>query len=115
MPMTYLTRSSLKIPTCVHKIKVSVFAKRDLREIRTYSKATFGRETAFRYMTGLHGAFDLLKRTPFIGTIQSELRGAIRKLTYRSHAIFYQVHDDVVEIMRILHHAQHVQGEIGTA
>ena len=53
----------------------------------------------------LYGA-SLLKETPYIGTpLDSKYEGLeteIRFLVVSKHLIFYEVHDDMIEIVRIL-------------
>lgn len=80
-------------------------AKADLDSIDKFGIATFGEPVAADYMRGFHGMFDRLAAFPMSGSVVAKLSPAVRRLSYRSHHIFYTVSDDTVRIARVLHHA----------
>jgi toxin ParE1/3/4 len=90
----------------VADIQLSVAARADLVEIRRYSIEQFSAEVADAYYTGFDDAFDLLCRHPLAGTERPELGRGVRCLTHRKHQIFHIVRNDIVFILRIIHHAQ---------
>ena len=81
-------------------------AKADLEEIRDYSVEQYDAVVADAYFLGFDAAFDLLAEHPFAGSEKPELGFAIRCLTHRKHRIFYTVTDDIVLIIRVIHHAR---------
>lgn len=84
-------------------------ARADLVAIREYSIDQFGWEVADEYLLGFDAAFDLLAEHPFAGPARSELGEGIRCLIHQRHRIFYQVNDDLVVIVRVVHHAMNAK------
>ena len=80
-------------------------ARNDLVAIRLYSIEQFGPRVADEYFLGFDLAFDLLANHPLAGPATPEYGKAYRCLMHRQHRIFYAVNDEVVRIIRILHHA----------
>ena len=80
-------------------------ARDDLVAIRLYSIEQFGPDVADEYFLGFDLAFDLLAKHPLAGPAAPEYGKTYRCLMHRRHRIFYAVNDDVVRIIRILHHA----------
>ena len=77
----------------------------DLSAIDEYSLVQFGEEIGEVYMHGFDKAFALLRDHPNAGGATPEYGKAYRCLVHRKHRIFYAVNNDVVRIIRILHHA----------
>ena len=80
-------------------------AEADLATILDYSIERFGIQTAETYLRSFEQAFDLLRRHPHAGAVHAEVHPPIRVLLHRSHRIFYDVEEDIVWIVRVLHHA----------
>jgi toxin ParE1/3/4 len=80
-------------------------ARNDLVAIRLYSIEQFGPTMADEYFLGFDSAFDLLANYPLAGTSTPEYGKVYRCLMHRRHRIFYSVNEDVVRVIRILHHA----------
>jgi toxin ParE1/3/4 len=97
----------------VARLAIAPAARADLRDIRIFSKAQFGAATAGSYMTGLHARFALVLGNPRAGRGEPDLGSGLRSIAYRSHRIYYQVADDGVLIVRILHQAQDVAPALG--
>lgn len=55
------------------------------------------------YVRDLDAAFSRLAGNPLAGQACEEVKVGFRRLLVRSHAIFYRVDDDQVEIVRVLH------------
>jgi toxin ParE1/3/4 len=87
------------------KLRLSRSAEADFDAIDTHSCEQFGEEVADIYMNGFGEMFEMLRRYPKAGQSERGLGKGIRKLTYRQHRIFYLVDDDLVLIVRIVHHA----------
>lgn len=88
------------------KLRTASAARSDIRDIRAYSKLTFGKRVARDYLDGLIAAFDRLAMRPLIGVAERDLGKDMRSFAYRSHRIFYRVDEDELLIVRILHHAR---------
>lgn len=93
----------------VTRVKLSSAARADFVVIRKYSIEQFSADVADRYFTGFNELFDLLRRHPKAGLPEPNLGKGIRKITHRQHRIIYHVQDDVVVIIRIIHHAMDVK------
>jgi|TARA_R110002124_G_scaffold283909_1_gene460480 toxin ParE1/3/4 len=93
----------------VAKIVVSSAARADLAEIDAYSVRHFGEDAADAYLRGFNAAFEQLRQYPLAGVAQEELGPGIRCLTHRRHRIFHVVKDEIVLIVRIVHHAQNAR------
>jgi toxin ParE1/3/4 len=89
-------------------LRISRDAQADLRDIRSYSKASFGVAVARAYLDGLSGVFGSLRECPMIGVAREDLGSGVRAIGYRSHRIYYEVAGDVVGILRVLHHARDI-------
>ena len=88
------------------RLRLSAAARRDLVEIRRYSVREFGGRVADTYFRGFRKAFKLLREQPFAGAVEPDVTPEVRVLTHRRHRIFYRVTENMVEIGRVLHHAQ---------
>jgi toxin ParE1/3/4 len=80
-------------------------ADADLDAILDYGIAEHGREAAEAYLRTINAAFDRLADYPEIGVARADLVPAVRSLPVGEHRIFYQILDDRISIVRVLHHA----------
>ncbi len=88
------------------EVRLSAAAKRDLADIDEYGDEQFGADVADIYSRGFNEVFALLRRHPFAGAGKPELGKTIRCTIHRSHRIFYHYENDVVLIVRIIHHSR---------
>lgn len=86
-------------------LRLSPPARADLAAIDEYSTDQFGDEVAAIYSRGFKAVFDQLRRHPRLGEAKPKLGKGIRQITHRQHRIFYRVEGDVVQIVRVVHHA----------
>lgn len=86
-----------------HRLSGAAYA--DLRRIYRASIRRFGSAQADRYLDALNASFERIARTPEMAPLRENLRD-IRILRRGSHHIFYQVLNDEVLIVRVLHGAQ---------
>jgi toxin ParE1/3/4 len=89
----------------VAEVSFSNAAVADLCAIDEYSLTQFGEEIGEAYMQGFDKVFTLLKDYPLAGSEASKYGRAYRCMMHRRHRIFYVVRNEVVLIIRILHHA----------
>ena len=93
------------------QLKRSSEAEADLDEILTYGVMRFGEQVGTEYFFSFVDAFDTLTRFPEAGRPADEVQSGLRRLLHRQHRIFYFHADDVVRIVRILHHAMDTNGK----
>jgi toxin ParE1/3/4 len=77
-------------------------ARADLSEIWDYYVGVAGRHTADGIVRGITEACTLLEEHPFAGRARNEVRPSLRSMAASPHVVFYRVHDDVAEIVRVL-------------
>ena len=88
------------------EVILSPEASADLDDIFAYGLINHGDATATAYLRGFNLAFKRLEDYPLSGQVDEET--GFRRLHYSSHRIFYPVDDDVVLIVRIIHHSRDV-------
>ena len=87
-------------------------ARADLIDIYDFTESKFGAYQADAYYSGLVRSFGLLAGFPRIGHPVDELAAGYRRFCFQSHAIFYTVQTDWVEIRAIVHHAQDIRPQL---
>lgn len=97
----------------MHRVISSKAARDDLIAIRFYSIEQFGPVVADEYLLGFDKAFDLLASHSLAGSTAYEYGKSYRLLIHRKHRIFYTLEDDVIRIVRILHHAMDAKQMFG--
>ena len=84
-------------------------ADEDLQEIYRYTRRTWGRDQAVRYLHGLEQRFIALAGNPLVDIAREDLHPeGLRSVVHGSHVIFYQPQPDGVLIVRVLHGRQDV-------
>lgn len=78
----------------------------EYREITTFSVRRFGRHVANAYMAGMNIAIERLREFPEMAPVDARFTPPTRRLTHRSHDIYYRAEPDRILIVRILHQAQ---------
>jgi toxin ParE1/3/4 len=89
-------------------------ADEDLQEIYRYTRRTWGRAQAERYIRGLEQRFTALADNPLTGISREDLRPAgLRSVVHGSHVVFYQPQPYGVLIVRVLRGRQDVRTYLG--
>ena len=91
------------------ELRLSVEAARDLDTIRTDGIERFGQAAADRHVRGIRQGIALLAEHPYAGQARPEFRQDIRTISKRPHRILYTATDDLVIVVRVLHHLQDVR------
>ena len=78
-------------------------AVRDLEDIWTFTKKTWTEQEADRYYRLIVDEIHFIVKNPYLGTQYNQIRAGYRASKVKSHLIFYKLHHDQVEIIRILH------------
>lgn len=92
-----------------HQLVIAPAAKADLKEIYQYGLRQWGKSQSNSYLENLKDHFWSLAEQPLIGVERPELLPGARSLQIESHALFYRVTTDTVEIIRVLHGRQDPQ------
>ncbi|MEE4244447.1 MAG: type II toxin-antitoxin system RelE/ParE family toxin [Kangiellaceae bacterium] len=93
----------------VHQLVISPTAKTDLKEIYQYGLRQWGQAQSESYLESIKEQFWALTKQPLIGIDRCELLLGVRSLPIESHALFYRVTPETVEIIRVLHGRQDPQ------
>ncbi|HLC15243.1 MAG TPA: type II toxin-antitoxin system RelE/ParE family toxin [Thermodesulfovibrionia bacterium] len=83
--------------------KLSTEAEQDLRSIYLYTYRNFGEEQADKYLSGLENAFQMISSNPRIGRERPDIDPLVRCMEHGKHVIFYDLHEDHILIVRVLH------------
>jgi toxin ParE1/3/4 len=89
--------------------RLSALCDQDLAKIYEFGIDQFGLRLAEKYIMGLHESFESLAQHSYIGINASELIPELRRLTFKSHMIFYFIADYGVHIIRVLHQSMDYQ------
>ncbi len=84
------------------RYELSAHARNNIKEIIKYTIDFFGVDQAEEYVDGLYYSFDLLTDNPRLGKhVVSDLSGNLRRYTYRSHYVIYEIRKNVIRIATI--------------
>ena len=78
-------------------------AKKDLLNIRAYTRKKWGNQQAQKYIDALEKRCDELARSPHMGRERPEIKPGFRSIAEGKHVIFCRVGDSGIEILRIPH------------
>ena len=87
------------------QLKVAVEADQDVADLYAYGTAAFGERQADSYVIELLGEYRRILAWPLATRERNDVRPPIRLRRFRAHNIFYDVADDTVTIVRVLHHS----------
>jgi len=82
--------------------RLTTAAEQDLLQISLYGLQQFGPQQARVYYTRLVNRFEELAKTPELYQPVEHIRKGYRRSVCGAHSIYYRVHQDSVEIVRIL-------------
>jgi toxin ParE1/3/4 len=83
--------------------RLSFRAETDLIDIWDYTQAKWSSAQADVYIRLLHGGMATVASDPRLGRNCDQVRRGYRRYAIGSHAIFFRVAKDHIEIMRVLH------------
>jgi toxin ParE1/3/4 len=83
--------------------KITNAAVRDLENIWVFTKKTWTEQQADRYYQLIVDEIQFIVKNPYMGTPYEQIRAGYRATKVKSHLIFYKLHQDQVEIIRVLH------------
>lgn len=82
--------------------KLSEIAAEDIAQIFEFGIDTFGLNSASSYIEGMTVRLQQLAEYPLQYQAVDDIREGYRRSVYGSHAIYYRVNEDNIDIMRIL-------------
>jgi toxin ParE1/3/4 len=98
----------------VRIIRLSPEAEDDLVQAAEYlDRETGNPEFGHRLHDGLDQVMDLIAENPWMGRAREDLQEGLRGFPHGHYTIFWRLHDDDVEIVRVLHQRQDVEREFG--
>lgn len=84
------------------RFRVANQAALDLGEIESFIRAD-NPAAAVKFIEKLEGTFRQLAQSPGIGRRRSELSSSLRSIRVSEYLIFYCVHEQVLEVVRVIH------------
>lgn len=85
------------------KLHVTPKAESDLVDIWLYSCEEWGLDQADKYLDLLEMGMKQLLNHPLLGANYSYVRQGYRRLQIEHHAVFYQVLEPEIRVVRVLH------------
>jgi toxin ParE1/3/4 len=85
-----------------HEYRLTTAAEQDLLLISLYGLQQFGPQQARVYHTRLVNRFEELAKTPDLYQPVEHIRKGYRRSVCGAHSIYYRVHENKIEIVRIL-------------
>ncbi len=89
------------------RYRVAAEAKRDLKSIYAYISQDRPR-AAINLSRQLRQTFSIIGKQPLIGELRPDLGPKYRGFAARGYLIVYQAHQDLIEIVRVIHGARDV-------
>ncbi len=86
----------------MRRVRLADEAKADLREIGRFSRAAWGVERTRIYLAALNGKMWGLLENPLRGSRREDIDD-LRSVRSGRHVVFYEVTQDGVRVLRILH------------
>lgn len=87
-------------------------ARRDLKEIWSYTLEQWGVVQANQYLVDLDREIQMLLSFPELGTPCDHVRPGYRRLQVKRHLVFYRHSGQRLEIVRVLHDAMDVKNHL---
>lgn len=90
-------------------LKITPQADADIEEIWLYSAETWSVAQADSYLANFYAKFQTLTEMPQIGREYPNISPPIRIYPIGRHFVIYQIEDDLLNIIRVLHQRRHWQ------
>ena len=78
-------------------------AQQSLKNIRAYSKKTFGEKQTRLYLQQLRDRMSTLADNPDSGKQRDDIKSGYHSYYEGSHAIYYRIRDTYIEVIDVLH------------
>ena len=94
------------------EIRLSEAARTDLIDIWTTTFETWAPNQADTHLDDIDRALNRLVENPLMGADCSDIFQGVRRLITGRHVTFYQVTDDIIFVIRILHQSMDVKRQL---
>lgn len=94
--------------------RLSKAAQDDLREIKDFTRITWGDKQAQCYLLEIKDCLETLVINPELGKSRDDVCIGIRSIGVGRHVIFYRVGNTAIEVARILHGRMDVAERFGS-
>ena len=95
-------------------VRLASRAELDIAEASEYlDRETGNPEFGNRLVIDLQRVMYLIAENPWMGRARSDLQKGLRGFPHGSHTLFWRLHGQDVEIIRVLHQRQDVEREFG--
>lgn len=84
------------------KFKVNEAAEEDLQRLYQYGLQNFGLVQTDQYLDSIFARFQQIAEEPLLYNAVDDIRDGYRRSISGMHSIYYRIHDNGVEIMRVL-------------
>ena len=84
------------------RVELTPDAEQDLLNIAYFGMVQFGVAQSERYRDKLYQRFQELAETPLLYPAVDHIRQGYRRSVCGSHSVYYRIHTDYVEIMRVI-------------
>jgi toxin ParE1/3/4 len=98
--------------TALLSLDITARARRDLRRIARYTRNKWGEAQKLEYARKINAGLDTLSRYPDRGSDVPNRTDGMRRIPVAEHMVYFIVHEDAVEIVRILHQKMDPEGRI---
>jgi len=85
------------------KLRISKLASNDLEEMYLYGHINYGEDKANEYANLIKDRLYMICDNPEIGRLDTKVNPAIRRFEIEQHIAFYDIEDNHIFIVRILH------------
>ena len=94
------------------ELRFTPHAPEDLEDILLYSEISWGQRQADHYESLLAKAFEALSFHPHLGRNRDNVPSGTCSRLVESHNIYYHIMDNVIEVIRNLHHRVEPEGHL---
>lgn len=93
------------------RVSLARKAQLDIDDASDYTLIRWGPTQAAEYMRGLFAFMNSLAGMPELGAIVDPALTA-RRIAYRDYNVYYRIHSDHIEIIRVLHHRRNTSTQL---
>lgn len=94
------------------KLRITKAAGSDMRSIRRYTLKTWGAEQEQKYIDQLWDKIQAISENPSRHRLRNDLFPGCRSAREGKHVILFQVADDTLTIVRVLHTAMDIPRQL---
>ncbi|PHQ98814.1 MAG: toxin, ParE-ParD toxin-antitoxin system [Marinosulfonomonas sp.] len=94
------------------EIRLIEAAKADLIDVWSTTFETWGADQADTYLDDIDRALNGLAENPLLGSDCSDIVQGVRRLITGRHVAFYQVSDDTIFVIRVLHQSMDMKRQL---